>query len=155
MSTLNENEVVTEEVVEEVEEDTEPMYELRALASKDVFLMSKIISKIGVNEFIKTFESPEIRKLVVTSFNKDEAAETDAGVIQMAGIGVALEMANILLTNLSSCEVEIYSFLSSLSGISAAEIMELPMNVFVEMVIDVCKKDEFKDFIKVVSKLFK
>ena len=52
------------------------------------------------------------------------------------------------------CIRDSYKLLSGLSGMKESEIAELPMNTFVKMVIDVIKKDEFKDFIQVVSELF-
>lgn len=126
-------------------------YTLRALCSKDVFPMSKIISKIGINEFTKAFEGDDIKTLVA-SFGEDKNLDDAATIV---GVTVALDIANVVLGNLSSCEQEIYSLLSGLSGMTKKDIENLPMNVFFEMVIDVIKKDEFKDFFKVVSRLFK
>lgn len=126
-------------------------YTLRALCSKDVFLMSKIISKIGINEFTKAFEGDDIKTLVA-SFGEDKNLDDAATIV---GVTVALDIANVILGNISSCEQEIYSLLSGLSGMIKKDIENLPMNVFFEMVIDVIKKDEFKDFFKVVSRLFK
>lgn len=126
-------------------------YTLRALCSKDVFPMSKIISKIGINEFTEAFEGDDIKTLVA-SFGEDKNLDNAATIV---GVTVALDIANVVLGNLSSCEQEIYSLLSGLSGMAKKDIENLPMNVFFEMVIDVIKKDEFKDFFKVVSRLFK
>ena len=64
-------------------------------------------------------------------------------------------MAGIIFAHISDAEKEIYTFLAGLSGMKEKEIAELDMVVFAEMIIDVFKKEQFKDFIKVVSKLFK
>ncbi|MFI3173122.1 MAG: hypothetical protein R3Y58_12260 [Eubacteriales bacterium] len=167
MSTEVQEEIEVVKEAEIVEEVVEKPYTLRALAGKDVFPMSKIISKIGINEFTKAFESQEIRKLASSFFKKkdgetseevEDATEVEEETVDntmIVGIGIALEMANIILTNISACEMELYIFLSGLSGYSKEEVAELPMNVFLEMIVDVCRKEEFKDFIKVVSKLNK
>lgn len=125
-------------------------YTLRNLCSKDIFPMSKIISKIRINEFTKAFEGDDIKTLIA-SFEGN--APGDAATL--VGVTVALDIANTVLGNLSSCEQEIYALLAGLSGKTKKEIENLPLNTFLEMVIDVVKKEEFKGFFKVASKLFK
>lgn len=128
-------------------EEATKNYELRALCSKDVFPMSKIIGKIGVNEFKTCFESEAVKEAIANG-GKD---------IDMNAIGftVFLDIANIIIMHLPSCEEDIYNLLSSLSGLSKQDIEELPIATFAEMIVDVIKKDEFKDFFKVALKLFK
>ena len=70
-------------------------------------------------------------------------------------MSVMFDMACIILENLYSCEKYVYEFLANLSGMKAAEIAALPPDVFAEMVIDVFRKDEFRDFMKVVSRSFR
>ena len=57
--------------------------------------------------------------------------------------------------NLTMNGGEIFGFLGGLSGMTAAAVADLPMDVFFEMLIDVFKKKEFVGFMKVVSKLLK
>lgn len=123
----------------------ETAYELRDLCSKDVFPMFNIIKKIGVKEFKKCFESDEVMQMIKSGKKVD---------LDAIGISIVMDVASIVLDNISGCEKDIYKFLSGLSGMKEAEIAELPLNTFVSMIIDVFKKDEFKDFIQVVSKLF-
>lgn len=146
-----------DEVVE-IRGDIEPAYTLRDLAAKDVFPMVKIISKIGINEFMNAFESEEIKKLISAISTDDEVKEEDSGEkdgMTVIGITVALNIANTLLGHLGDCEQEIYAFLCGLSGKGKEELMEMPMNTFLEMVVDVFKKEEFRGFIGVVSRLAK
>lgn len=126
-------------------EETTKVYELRDLQSKDIFTTVKIISKIGINEFKQCFSSNDIKAL----------AEDGKVDVETIGISVFLDVANVVLSHLPSCEDDIYLLLSGLSGMSKKEITELPLLTFTEMIIDVIKKDEFKDFIKVVSKYIK
>ena len=126
-------------------EETTKVYELRDLQSKDIFPTVKIISKIGINEFKQCFSSDDIKALV----------GEDKVDVEAIGLSVFLDVANVVLSHIPSCEEDIYLLLSGLSGMSKKEIAELPLLTFTEMIIDVVKKDEFKDFIKVVSKFLK
>ena len=126
-------------------------YELRKLTADDVFPMFQIISKIGFKEFKHCFDSPEV-KAVIEKAAADESNQAD---LTSVGMTVALDLASVVVSNLGSCKNDIYLLLSQLSGMTTKDIAALPMVTFFEMVIDFIKKDEFKDFIKVVSKLFK
>ena len=70
-------------------------------------------------------------------------------------MSVAFEIAGVILGNYERCQNDVFSFLASLSGMDIKQIESLPLDTFTEMVFDVVKKEEFKDFMKVVSKLFK
>lgn len=120
-------------------------YTLRRLKSKDVFTMFRIITKIGVAEFKDCFNSPAVKALI-------KSLESDEGVdISDVGIGFAFELAGIIIPNISKCEHEIYAFLSGLSEIPAPNIAEMDAVIFTEMIMDVLKKEEFGDFMRVVS----
>ena len=71
------------------------------------------------------------------------------------GITVAFDLAGVIIGNYEKCQNDIFKFLSSLSEMDIKEVESLPIDTFTEMVIDVIRKEEFTDFIKVVSKLFK
>lgn len=129
----------------------ETAYELRDLCARDIFPMTKILSKIGIKEFKACFESDDVKNMIA-DMAKGEKTDADVNAI---GLTVILDIADIVFANLSSCEEHIYMLLSGLSGMSKKEISELPMATFTAMIIDVIKKDEFKDFIKAVSELLK
>lgn len=131
---------------------SEATYTLRSLQGADIFPMSAIIKKIGVKEFKNAFRDEEIKDLV-KSINSGEMSK-DAAANQ-AGMAVILNIVDVVLGNLPRAEKDIYKFLASLSGMKPDEVAALPMATFTAMVIDVIQKDEFKDFIKVVSRLFK
>lgn len=126
---------------------TEKKYELRRLNASDIFMMSKILSSIGIREFRKCFDSENIGELVKGTKTEDAAAKV--------GVAVMFDIAGIVLDNLPSCEKYVYAFLANLSELKADEIAALPMAEFAEMVVDVIKKEDFRDFMKVVSRSFK
>ena len=119
-------------------------YELRALSSKDIFPVSKIISKIGIKEFKNCFNSDTVKRLVQ---GKEEA--------EGIGLLIMVDIVGVILSNLPNCETEIYSFLSSMTGAKVKELEEMPMAEFAELITEIVQKEDFKDFFKVVSKLLK
>lgn len=125
-------------------------YTFRPLEASDVFLMSKIIGAIGVNEFAACFE-----KDGVSAMMEKVKGDGDNRSAMLVGATVFLEIANVILNNLPKCEADIYQMLSNVSGLKVPEIKKLGFVEFTEMVIEFVKKDEFRDFIKVVSRLFK
>ena len=71
------------------------------------------------------------------------------------GITIAVNIADVIFSNLPKCKADIYKLLSGLSGMSAKDIAALPMPVFMNMVVDTIKKEEFKDFFWAAARLFK
>ncbi len=123
--------------------------EVRNLTSEDIFPMAQIISKIGVDELASCFKDKEIQKIM--------EQQKDKGVVdvpQAVGVQVVMKLAQVVLKNLGSCKEDLYEFLGSLTGLSKDEIAGLPMGTFFQLLIDVIGKEDFKDFMQVVSKLF-
>lgn len=124
-------------------------YELRNLTADDIFPMFQIVSKIGIKEFKTSFDTPEIKD-VIAKVTAGEDAD-----LNTVGMFVALDIAGIIIGNLPKCKDDIYLLLSQLSGKDKKEIAALPLGTFIQMVTDVVRKEEFKDFFQVVAKLFK
>lgn len=130
--------------------ETKKAYTFRRLNSTDMFLMFKIIGKIGINEFTACFDGDAMAQMM----RKTKGKKIDDSVSLM-GFAVILDIANVIVGNLPKCEAEIFEMLANVSDMSVEDIRGMDMVTFAEMVIDFIKKDEFKDFIGVVSKLFK
>ena len=149
----NTNVTTVEEVTEAVETVEKP-YTFRTLGGEDVFLMFKIIGKIGVKEFNACFENDGIKNLLMQLMGEKKADGEDQSV-SVTYISVILEVADVIFKNLPKCENEIFQMLSQTSNLSVDQVKKLTFAEFTEMVIDFIKKEEFRDFIKVVSRLFK
>ena len=130
---------------------SEKAYELRNLTADDVFPMLQVISKIGVREFKSCFESPEVKKAI----ERMASGKKDQGEVAAIGMTVAFDLAGVIISNLASCKNDIYLLLSQLSGMTTKEIASLPMVTFMGMIVDVIKKEEFKDFFQLVAGLLK
>ena len=130
--------------------DNEKKYELRALQAKDIFAMTRIISCIGIKEFRSCFDSDDVKVVIAAMKNGDKTANVDS-----VGIAVVINAADVIINNIGKAEQYIYQFLANLSGMSKKELEELEMITFIEMITDVFKKDEFKDFFKLASRFVK
>ena len=118
-------------------ETTEKSYELRRLNASDIFMMSKILSSIGIKEFKNCFDREKVKKLVSEANEAAEAVETTGNeeaeadakpdtrnddIATAVGMSVMFDMACIILENLYSCEKYVYEFLANLSGIGPTSI---------------------------------
>ena len=151
----------TNEVVETVVERVRP-YKLRDLCSDDIFPMLTIIRKIGIKEFKECFNKETIEKIVELFMNnakpEKEGENAQENTLVVAGISMlptVFDIAEVLLNNIPKCENDVYKFLANVSDLSVDKIKKLKMADFMGMIVDVIKKDDFKDFFKVVSELFK
>lgn len=129
-------------------------FELRTLKSDDLFPMFGILSKIGFKD-LKEIMTPDKIKDIKSMISQDNEADENEDVTTMLGVSIVMEVVSIIMKNLPSCKDEIYKFLAGVSGMSVKEIGNLDMVTFTEMIVAVVQKQEFKDFFKVVSKLFK
>ena len=157
---MSEATIETMETVQpEAAEPVKP-YTFRTLGGEDVFLMFRIIGKIGVKEFNACFEHDGIKHLVSAMMgeklaNAKENEGEEETSYSVTYITVILEVADVIFRNLPKCETEVFQMLSQTSNLTVAQVKKLNLAQFTEMVIDFIKKEEFRDFIKVVSKLFK
>lgn len=156
--TLEKNEMIEQETehteapeatISEMETVEKP-YTFRTLSAEDVFPMFTIISKIGIKDFKSSLESEDFASVINAFTNKDDEA-----AVTNLGIAICLEIANVVLRNLERCEADIFRLLAATSNLDENEIRKLSIAEFAEMIIDFVKKEEFADFFKVVSKLFK
>lgn len=125
-------------------------YELRALTSKDIFPMSKLISKFGIDEFKKCFDPKAIQGVI----DENGTVKGDK-LASLVGLNIVFDIASIVLNNLSKCENELYTFLVNISNLTREELETMSPAEFMQLIIDVIQKEEFKDFFGVVSKLLK
>ena len=118
----------------------EKNYTLRSLKADDIFQFVKLINKIGYKEMKGCFKKQEVREAISGTVSGKEAD------LSAVGMTVMLEIVGLILEHLPDCKNEIYALLSGLSGKAQTEIAEMPSGVFMQMVMDVIRKDEFRDF---------
>ena len=116
-------------------------YTLRELIAEDMFPMVGIIDKIGAEKIFDCFSDPEI-----------VAAATSGEKVEKIGVGVAMKIAKIVISNMQNIKDDLYTLLSQVSGLTRQEIAKLPMNTFIHMIVDVVKQVNFRDFFPDASK---
>ena len=138
------------EIIENIEPVTvEKPYTFRPLNATDMMPMFRIIGKIGIDEFSNCFNSDAVQSILKNK-GKDTAKITD-----VVGLKIFLDAANVIINHIPDCEEEIFQLLANVSGLSVKEVKAFDFVTFTRMIIDFVKKEEFKDFIGVVSELFK
>ena len=149
METIKKDEIMEapEQTTETVEE-AKP-YTLRKLETADVFPMFRLLNKIGFKEMK---ENEGLKKTLFLFMGGTADGKVDVNAL---GMDIFFEAASVIFESIPKAETEIYTLLSNVSGVKVEDIKKQPPAVTFEMIIDFCKKEEFKDFFSVVSKLFK
>ena len=124
--------------------------ELRKLQASDIFSMVRIINGIGfktIKDSINVDEINEIRK-GITDENSDVIASK-------VGTNVVMSILGTLIENLPKVENDVYEFAGNVAGMKAKDVAKMDAGDFIELLISIFTKDEFKDFFSRASKLIK
>ena len=125
-------------------------------------------SKYAVNNFAEddkytmlnpyetvTVQEPKGKKVKNIIFMFTDAKARKALDPSKLGLDIFLELACIITESIPKCEAELYGLLSMTSDLSVEQIKKQSPAVTFEMIVDFVKKEEFGDFFKVATKLFK
>ena len=124
--------------------------ELRKLQASDIFSMVRIINGIGfktIKDSINVDEINEIRK-GMTDENSDVIASK-------VGTNIVMSILGTLIENLPKVENDVYEFAGNVAGMKAKDVAKMEAGDFIELLISIFTKDEFKDFFSRASKLIK
>lgn len=133
--------IAVQEAESEFSDDTaveEKRYKLRPLVATDMGSICKIITAVGVRQFKEAFKQEDI----------------EGKSVRAAGIDVLLGIAGIAFSNIPKAEEEIQTFVASVTGMSLAQVRQLPFADYGEIILDIVTKQEFQDFFGRVMKLF-
>ena len=124
----------------------EKSYTLRELEGDDMFLMIRILSKIGVERIKLCMEATSVKAAI--KIMMDDKAETKAKEEAMNSIGIAvmLEIAGAVLECLPDCKEEIYTLLARVSGMKRDDIAHMKLIPLTRMIKEFFRKPEFPDF---------
>lgn len=124
----------------------EKSYTLRELEGDDLFLMIRILSKIGVERIKLCMEASGVKAAI--QIMMDDKAESKAKEEAMNSIGIAvmLEIAGAVLERLPDCKEEIYTLLAQVSGMKRDDIAHMKMIPLARMIKEFFRKPEFPDF---------
>lgn len=127
-------------------------YELRNPQATDLFIVTKIIKKIGIKNITACFDSEEITAIKNKVADKDnptsEQDTYEAGRLVLTAVG------ELIFEKLDTVQDDIFKFMSNLSGLTVADIASMDIVEFAEMFMAIIKNPKFADFIMVVLRSF-
>ena len=124
--------------------------ELRRLQATDLFSMVKILNGIGLKNFKDVIDTDKIKEMR-KSINDDNAEQ----VVSDIGMNVVMSVLSVILENLPSVETDLYNFIGSIANMKAKDVAKMDIGDFMDLLISIVQKEEFKDFFKRASKLIK
>ena len=125
-------------------------YTMRNLQATDIFSVVKILNGIGlknIREAINIEEINDVRK-GMTKGNEDV-------ITSQIGLNVVMSLATVILENLPKIENDLYNFIGSVIDMKPKDVAKMDMGDFMDVLITIIQKEEFKDFFKRASKLIK
>jgi hypothetical protein len=139
---MNNEEIRNQEETLEQEETVERSYELRRLKDRDLFPILGIVSAVFPNNLAEIFS-----KAVAKSGDKEK-------IVEEIGVDAVVKIVQAVMRNMELVEDDVYSLLSSVSGIPAEEIQDMPFGTTPMMIYDIIISEKNNGFFKVLSKLF-
>lgn len=139
---MNNEEIRNQEETLEQEETVERSYELRRLKDRDLFPILGIVSAVFPDNLAEIF-----RKAVAKSGDKEK-------IVEEIGVDAVVKIVQAVMKNMDKVQDDVYSLLSSVSGIPAEEIQDMPFGTTPMMIYDIIISEKNNGFFKVLSKLF-
>ena len=125
-------------------------YTMRNLQATDIFSVVKILNGIGLKNVKEAIDFDEINKI------RKGMTEENADVISsQVGLNVVMSVATVIIENLPKVENDLYNFIGSVIDVKAKDVAKMDMGEFMDVLITIIQKEEFKDFFKRASKLIK
>ena len=129
-------------------------YNMRNLQATDIFSVVKILNGIGLKNIKESIDFEEINK-IRKGMTEDNAEDNSEKVYSQVGVNVVMSIATVILENLPNVESDLYNFIGSVIDMKAKEVAKMDMGEFMDILVAIIQKEEFKDFFKRASKLIK
>ena len=111
---------------------------MRKLKTSDLFSMSRILKKMNIKDEIKGLSKD------VTGVTTEEKKKAEQSM--------EIDLAMLFVENIGSAEKEIYKFFADLAGKTAADIENMDLNDFINLVKELFNQDGFASFLSTASK---
>ena len=125
-------------------------YEMRKLQATDLFSVVKILNGIGLKNIREAINIDEINDV-----RKGMTKDNSEVITSQIGINVVMSIATVILENLPKIENDLYNFIGSVIDVKPKDVAKMDMGDFMDVLITIIQKEEFKDFFKRASKLIK
>ena len=117
--------------------------ELRKLQATDLFIIVKIINTLGIKKIKESINVDEIKsareKILEDGSNKN-------AVYKEIGTKVIMSVIDVVIENIPLIEQDLFKFMGNLANVKPEEIAKMDIGDFMDLLIAVIKKEEFKDF---------
>ena len=123
---------------------------MRKLQATDIFSVVKILNGIGLKNIKEAIDFEEINKI-----RKGMTGDNADVITSQVGVKVVMSIATVILENLPKIENDLYTFVGSVIGIKTKDVAKMDAGEFMDVLITIIQKEEFKDFFKRASKLIK
>ena len=124
--------------------------ELRNLQASDLFGMVRILNGIGLSKIKSAVDFDKIKEA-----RKSMTDENANEIASQVGTDIVLSIVELIVENLPDVESDVYKFIGGVANMKPADVAKLDINVFMDLILDIFKKEEFTDFFKRASKLIK
>ena len=125
-------------------------YEMRKLQATDLFSVVKILNGIGLKNIREAINIDEINDV-----RKGMTKDNSEVITSQIGLNVVMSIATVILENLPKIENDLYNFIGSVIDVKSKDVAKMDMGDFMDVLITIIQKEEFKDFFKRASKLIK
>ena len=125
-------------------------HNMRNLQATDIFSVVKILNGIGLKNIKESIDFEEINKI-----RKGMTEDNADAVTSQVGVNVVMSIATVILENLPNVESDLYNFIGSVIDMKAKDVAKMDMGEFMDILVTIIQKEEFKDFFKRASKLIK
>ena len=125
-------------------------FELRRLQASDLFAMVKLLNVIGFKELKNVINLDEIKEA-----RKNITDENKETLYAEMGTKIITSLVPFVFEKLSIAENEIYTFVGGIANMKAKDVAKMDAIDFIDLLMEIFKKEEFKDFFKRASKLIK
>jgi len=106
---------------------------MRKLITKDIFALSRIIKKMDIKKEISEVAQD------VTGYSSEEKIKAEAAM--------QTSLIMIFVENIGSAEVEIYKFLSDVTGSEVKEIEDMNLTAFMALIKELFSQEGIGDFL--------
>lgn len=139
-----------ESIVEETQEKVEQpkKWQFRKLNALDIWLITPIIKKIGVNNIRKCFSGDIVKELVAEKVAGNENTDEQ---LNAALFGATFELLQIIVDGADKCQDDLFNLLEKTSNLSRKQIEELGIMELPLMIFDFIRNDDFREIAKNVD----
>lgn len=128
--------------------------ELRRLQASDLFSMVRLLNGIGFKNVKDAVDTEKINN-VRNELKKELTDEERSKIVSDFGSDIVFSVLTLLIENVPAIEKDLYTFLGSIANMKAKDVAVMDIGEFMNLLIDIAKKDEFKDFFNQASRLIK